>query len=228
MSRTWKTIAITCLTVGVAFSSTLAQDTGSGKKPDQGAVGKGTVGKDRGKVEKSAARGAIQRVGFKDSTGKEHMLSQYKDKILVLEWTNKGCPYVVRHYKAGTMKTLAEKFAKQGVVWLAIDSNHYSTANDVEGWRKKHELPYPVLMDPEGALGRTLGAKTTPHMYIVRNGEILYSGAIDDNPRASKTEVVNFVEKALQEIVAGKTVSTPRTDPYGCSVKYAKAKSTDE
>ena len=59
---------------------------------------------------------------LKDLAGKTHTLSQYKGKIVVLEWTNHTCPFVVRHYKAKTMTTLAKKH--NDVVWLTIDSTH--------------------------------------------------------------------------------------------------------
>ena len=47
-------------------------------------------------------------------------------------------------------------------------------------------------------------------------------GAIDDDKSAEGGNAkVNFVAKALDEVTAGKPVSTPETKPYGCGVKYA-------
>ena len=54
-------------------------------------------------------------------------------------------------------------------------------------------------------------------------GTIVYAGAIDSDPRGSGGETVtNYVADALDEVLAGKPVTTPETTPYGCSVKYAK------
>ena len=156
---------------------------------------------------------------LKDTTGREHQLSRLKG-IVVLEWTNKDCPYVQRHYKLGTMTDLAARYASKGVIWLSIDSTHHAAASAVERWRRERKIPYPILLDPSGDVGRAYGARTSPHMFIVKDGRILYQGAIDDAPRGKAT--VNYVEKALAEILAGKPVSVPRTRPYGCSVKYAR------
>ena len=74
-------------------------------------------------------------------------------------------------------------------------------------------------------MGRAYGAKTTPHIFIVNaRGNIVYDGAIDNAPvgKVEGTEYINYVDKALSEIISGKAVSIPKTKPYGCSVKYPK------
>ena len=61
-----------------------------------------------------------------DTAGNQVSLSDFKGKIVVLEWLNPDCPFVQRHYKAGTMKKLAAEHAD--VVWLTINSTHYMDA----------------------------------------------------------------------------------------------------
>jgi hypothetical protein len=93
-----------------------------------------------------------------------------------------------------------------------------------KAWREKQGFTYPVLDDHAGEVGRTYGAKTTPHMFIVdASGALVYSGALDNAPprREAEGDRVNYVDRALGEILAGKTVSVTETKPYGCSVKYA-------
>ncbi|AXA36513.1 MAG: thioredoxin family protein [Candidatus Sumerlaea chitinivorans] len=158
---------------------------------------------------------------LKDSSGKVHRLSDYKGKIVVLEWINPTCPFVKRHYKANTMKSLAEKYAKDGVVWLAIDSSHFVTAEDAQKWIEQNKLSYPILIDADGKVGNLYGAKTTPHMFIVnKDGTLAYRGAIDDDPRGEKEKPLNYVDAALAKLVAGQAPETVETKPYGCSVKY--------
>jgi peroxiredoxin len=158
--------------------------------------------------------------------GKEVKLSDFKGKIVVLEWMNYDCPFVKAEYKAGVMKQTAEKYAKQGVVWLAINSTNYANAKGDEAFIKEHQLSYPVLLDKDGKVGKLYGAKTTPNMFIIdTQGKIVYRGAIDNAPLGKKPEkeaYINYVEKALDELLAGKAISTPQTKPYGCSVKYAE------
>jgi peroxiredoxin len=158
-----------------------------------------------------------------DQSGKTVKLSDSDGSIRVLEWVNPDCPFVKRHYTAGTMKQLAKKYADKGVVWLTINSTHYMDREANAAFHKAHSLPYPVLVDADGAVGHAYDAKTTPHMYIVDGkGRIVYQGAIDDDPRGSKDTVENYVSRALDELIAGKPVSNPETKPYGCSVKYKK------
>jgi hypothetical protein len=82
-----------------------------------------------------------------------------------------------------------------------------------------------VLMDPTGTVGRAYGARTTPHMFVVSpSGELLYNGGIDDRPSPDPRTLqgaTNYVAQALDEALAGHAVSRPRTQPYGCAVKYA-------
>lgn len=159
---------------------------------------------------------------LKDSTGKTHKLSDYKNKIVVLEWFNYECPYVLRHCKKGTMTKTAKKFSERGVVWLAIDSDKSHDAAGIEQFRKANKLAYPVLLDSDGKIGRKFGAKTTPHMFIIKEGVILYDGAIDDDKFGKKEQAENHVAAALMNVLQGKPVNIAATKPYGCSVKYAK------
>jgi peroxiredoxin len=158
--------------------------------------------------------------------GKEVNLSDFKGKIVVLEWMNYDCPFVKAEYSAKVMKNLSEKYAKQGVVWLAINSTNYADAKGDEAFIKEYQLPYPVLLDKDGKTGKLYKAMTTPHLFIIDGqGKIVYRGAVDNAPLAKKPEkeaYVNYVQKALDELLAGKAVSIPQTKPYGCSVKYAE------
>ncbi len=155
--------------------------------------------------------------------GKKVSLADYKDKIVVLEWLNYECPFVVYHYeKPKTMAGLAAKY--KDMVWLAVNSTKHLTTEKNKDFAEKHKLTYPILDDRLGKVGRAYGAKTTPHMFIIdAKGKIVYDGGIDNSPMGSKKEkTTNYVDKALAELTAGKAVSTPKTKPYGCSVKYAR------
>ena len=151
---------------------------------------------------------------LKGIDGQTHMLSSYSDKVVVLEWFNQDCP-VTRRYTT-TMKELAAKYAKSGVVWLAIDSTHYQKAEKDAEYHKTHEMPYPILMDTNGKVGRTYGAMTTPHMFVIEKGNVAYAGAIDDKGDR------NYVAEALDAVLADKAVPLAKTQPFGCSVKYGK------
>jgi peroxiredoxin len=157
--------------------------------------------------------------------GKTISLSDYSGRIVVLEWMNFECPFSLYHYQTkNTMVDLAKKYKGKNVVWLVINSTNHTTQGANKTFAEKYSLPFPILDDRSGTVGRAYGAETTPHMYIINTrGRIVYEGAIDDSPMGKKKEgVINYVDKALAELTAGKTVSTSKTKPYGCTVKYAK------
>ena len=157
--------------------------------------------------------------------GKTASLSDYRGKIVVLEWLNFECPFVKHHYdKPKTMIKLANKYKNKNVIWLAINSTSHTTPKANKEFAEKQKLPYPILDDRSGRVGRAYGAKTTPHMYIINpRGRIVYEGAIDNAPLGKVSggqELINYVDKTLAELTTGRRVSTGNTKPYGCSVKY--------
>lgn len=161
---------------------------------------------------------------LKDHAGKEVQLSNFAGKIVVLEWLNPECPFVQAHYKSGTMVALARKYADKGVVWLGVNSTKTATAAVNKAFVDNFSLPYPVLDDHEGKVGRLFGAKTTPHLFVLdEKGHIAYQGAIDNAPMGKTADgaaKMNYVDHAVMELLKGSPVTVPKTDPYGCSVKY--------
>src|SRR5436305_8401239 len=165
-----------------------------------------------------------------DASGKSHSLSEYKGKYVVLEWFNSECPFVKKHYGSGNMQKLQAEFTGKGIVWLTVDSNApglegYLTAEQANTkmaeWKTKQTA---LVLDPDGKAGRSYGAKNTPHMFVINpEGKIVYEGAIDSKPTPNPSDIAsstNYVKAALDESLAGKTVTTPSSRPYGCSVKY--------
>ena len=165
-----------------------------------------------------------------DSNGKEHSLSDFKGKLIVLEWINYECPFVKKHYDSKNMQTLQEKYTKQGLIWLTICSSAESkqgnfTNDEINRRSKKHGAKFTAyLVDSDGKVGKMYGAKTTPHMYIInKDGKLVYAGGIDDKASTDLEDIKcakNYVSLALDELLAGKNVSVQSSKPYGCSVKY--------
>ncbi|HET6265454.1 MAG TPA: thioredoxin family protein [Usitatibacter sp.] len=164
-----------------------------------------------------------------DLDGKPAKLEDYKGKTVVLEWTNFGCPFVQKHYKSGNMQALQKKYGSD-VVWLAVNSTHKSAWDWTEPAKLSKQLkefgaaPARYLVDEPGKVGMAYGAKTTPHMFIIDgSGKVVYNGAIDSIRSSDVDDVkkaTNYVAVALDELKAGKPVSTASTTPYGCTVKY--------
>jgi peroxiredoxin len=165
-----------------------------------------------------------------DLDGKPVSLSSFRGKTVVLEWFNPGCPFVKASHTKGSLVDTAARHAKDGVVWLAINSGapgkqgHGVEANR-EG-QQSFKLAHPILLDEGGRVGRAYAAAHTPHLYVInKEGVLVYRGAIDNSPDAeggSPTggKLINYVDAALSDLAAGRPVATPETEAYGCSVKY--------
>ena len=166
------------------------------------------------------------------STGAEIALSDFAGKTVVLEWTNDGCPFVQKHYAEPfrNMQTLQERADLDGTVWISIISSAPGKQGHVDGTaaeeinEKRSATPRYTILDPTGEIGRAYGAKTTPHMFVIKgDGEIAYAGAIDSIRSARVndiTKATNYVSAALDAIGAGEPVEVASSAPYGCSVKY--------
>lgn len=206
------------IAIAICAAPAIAQEKKDEGKP---AAKQDAPKKDDGakKEEPKAAGGA--KIGeaapafeLTDSNGKKVKLADYKDKIVVLQWLNKDCPYCVK--AAPKLKETADKYLAKGVVWLGVDTTFNHTASDANEYIKDKGFAFPVLMDTDGTVGKAYGAKTTPHIFIIQNGKLVYKGAHDD--KGSR----NYVSESLDALLAGKAVPVAETEPYGCTVKYKK------
>lgn len=174
---------------------------------------------------------AAPNFALTDVNGKRIALSQFRGKTVVLEWNNPECPFVKKHYDSGNMQKSQARATADGVVWLTINSSAagkqgYMTAAAAKSLTAKQASKRTAyLLDPNGAVGKLYGAKTTPHMYVINaRGTLVYAGGIDDKPSADKADIDgarNHVLAALAELKGGKRVSVTTSRPYGCNVKYS-------
>ncbi len=216
--------------VGVAFS-TLALSTASAAladpPKDHPSSAQKDGHKDHHKQEAKTAEIGQKAPAFTltDTDGKKVNLADFAGKVVVLEWFNPDCPIIMQHHKTGTtFNDLHKEFADKGVVFLAINS----TAKGKLGSGLEHnkeakaefKLPYPLLLDESGDVGRLYGAKKTPHCFVIdKNGTLAYDGAIDNNTE-DKAKAKNYVANAVNQLLRGETVTETKTKPYGCGIKY--------
>ncbi len=165
-----------------------------------------------------------------DTNGVQHELSDFKGKIVVLEWTNHECPYVKKHYDSGNMQSLQKEAVDMGVVWLSVASSAAGKQGQVDNATANHVMSEvgsnatARIQDPSGAIGHLYEAKTTPHMFVIdKEGTLAYAGAIDSDNSFKPSAIegaTNYVREAIHALEKGEGVTVPSTQPYGCSVKY--------
>jgi len=162
---------------------------------------------------------------LKATDGKLYSLADFAtDRFLVVFFTCNHCPYVLGSDEV-TRKT-AEKYSTQGVRFVAINSNSANTyrEDDFEHMvnrMNQYRFPWVYLHDESQDTARLYGALRTPHFYVFNeNRELVYTGRGVDNPRDAGRSLVNDLDRTLDELTSGKTVSIPVTNPIGCNVKW--------
>lgn len=172
---------------------------------------------------------SVKDFALQGHDGKTYKLSDYQGQKVVLEWFNDDCPYVEKHYGAGNMQRLQTKYTEKGVIWFSIISSAPGKQGYVDSqgaktiMAERKSKPTAILFDPNGATGQYFGAKTTPHMYIIDQGKLAYTGAIDNQPSAKMDSLKGatpLFANALDAVLANKPVQLASNKPYGCSVKY--------
>lgn len=157
--------------------------------------------------------------------GKIYSLKDFeKAPVLVVFFTCNHCPYVIGSDEV-TRKTV-DKFKNKGVAFVGINSNSKHTYPEdsfehmVERMTK-HHFPWIYLYDEKQDIVKKYGALRTPHFYVFdKNRRLIYTGRGVDKPRDTSKMTVNDLERALEEHLAGKPVSVPRTNPLGCNIKW--------
>ena len=160
--------------------------------------------------------------------GEKISTDSFAHETVVLEWFNPGCPFVKKQYGKGDMQALQKKWKDNGVVWLTINSTEPShqdflTPEGANAIQDEWKITDTTLIrDETGVIGKRFAAKTTPHMFVIDKGVLVYQGAIDDDSSAfsDPKNAKNYVSTALEELASGKPLSTTETKSYGCSIKY--------
>ena len=156
--------------------------------------------------------------------GQTYQLSDFTAKTLVVFFTCNHCPYVVGSDEV-TCRT-AERFMPRGVDFVGINSNSVET-NPTDSFdhmvKRMEELKFPwkYLYDESQEIAKAYGALRTPHFYVFdEDRRLVYTGRGVDNPREPEKMMVNDIDNALEEHLAGKPISVPLTNPIGCNVKW--------
>lgn len=169
--------------------------------------------------------------------GKNYSLASFKKAdVLVIVFTCNHCP-TAQAYEDRLIQ-LTKDYAPKNVAVVAVMPNDptsisldelgYTDMGDSYEEMKirsanKH-FNFPYLYDGKTeAMALAYGPIATPHVYIFdKNRKLQYSGRIDDMEKPTKTPDQLDTRKAIDELLAGKPVSSPTTKVFGCSIKWAE------
>jgi peroxiredoxin len=157
--------------------------------------------------------------------GKTYRQADFADaKALVVFFTCNHCPFVIGSDEV--TRATVERFRPQGVAFIGINANseHTHPEDDFPHMverMKQHRFPWVYARDQSQEVARAYGALRTPHFYVFdRERKLVYTGRGVDNPRNTAEMTVNDLDRALEDVLAGKPVRRPMTNPIGCNVKW--------
>jgi peroxiredoxin len=168
----------------------------------------------------AAAQIGSKTPGFRlnDTSGKIHDLENYAGKIVVLEFWSFKCPVALAY--DDRMAVLQAQYRDRGVVFLAVSSNKNESPQEIKSNAENLKLPFPVLLDQDGAVAEMVGATHTPSVVLLDgSGTIRYRGAIDNNKRVNQSGRIAYLDAALSSLIAGQSVAQPETAVFGCSIR---------
>jgi peroxiredoxin/mono/diheme cytochrome c family protein len=162
-------------------------------------------------------------VSFKlqDFRGAWHRIDEVGEgKVVVLAFLGTECPLASLY--APRLGELARAYEKKGVAFFGIDSNQQDAPSALSRFAREHELPFPLLKDVGNELADRLGVERTPEVFVLDAGRVVrYRGRVDDQygfgvhrPAATRRDLA----AALEDLLAGRPVATPRTEPVGCRI----------
>lgn len=154
-----------------------------------------------------------------DLDGRIHMLSDYRGRIVIVNFWSAECPHSAR-FDRDITAALAQWGAD--VALLSIASN----ANEPEGIlaaaARQRGIPV-VLRDANQTVAGRYGAQTTPHAFLIdRLGILRYRGAVDDVSFGQREPTRFYLRDAVAAVLAGHLPEVSEAHPFGCTiVRYA-------
>jgi len=153
-----------------------------------------------------------------------------KENGLLVIFSCNTCPYVKAwEPRYIEINDLAEE-KEIGVVLLNPNENlRESLTEGTESLAAMKEVaedmnyPFPYLVDENHELADAFGATRTPHIYLFNNADkLVYVGAIDDNSSSADEVEHHWLRNAINELAAGKEITTQKSKAFGCSIKRVK------
>ena len=166
----------------------------------------------------------VSAFSLKDVHRRPHALAEFKEKkAIVVAFLGAECP--LAKLAVPRLIELHEAYAEKGVQFLAIYSNEQDGFVEVSGLAQEQGIPFPVLKDFDQKVADSIGATRTPEFFVLDSERVIrYHGRLDDQfsvgfqrPQPKRHDL----KEALDELLAGKAVSTPSTPITGCLIGRA-------
>ena len=134
------------------------------------------------------------------------------------------CPYV----KGSEQRIIdiVRAFEPKGLRTVVINSNDalQYPEDSFEKMKEKAlqwKLPYPYLYDESQQVAALFDAECTPEIYVFNSeSKLAFHGTVNDNPRNREQAKVEYLTRAIEQILAGHPADPSFVHPVGCSIKW--------
>jgi len=150
-----------------------------------------------------------------DLKGNPHHLSDYRGKIVMINFWSAECPHSERtdHYLVDCL----EKWGQE-VVLLAMAANRSESIPMVEEVSKARRIP-ELLIDREQTVTDLYEAVATPHVFVLdREGFLRYRGSVDNVTFRGREATHFFLQEAVEALLDGRVPALSETPAYGCAI----------
>jgi peroxiredoxin len=158
--------------------------------------------------------------------GKNYSPKDFADaEVLVVFFTCNHCPFVTGSNE--DTRKIVEYFPGRGVKFVGINSNSAQTHPEdafehMVATAAQQRFPWVYVRDEDQSVALAYGALRTPHFYVFdRNRKLRYTGRSVDNPIEIGKSKTHELRDALEDLVNGREVRTPLSNPIGCNVKWS-------
>jgi peroxiredoxin len=150
-----------------------------------------------------------------DLYGRLHRPSDYRGRIVILNFWSCECPHSERTDRA-ILSMLVQW--QDDVTLLSIASNRNENAEDVIKAAEARRLP-TVLLDADCQVANLFDAQTTPHVFVMdRNGILRYRGSVDDATFRQRVPTRFFLDEAVESLLKGHLPALTESPAYGCTI----------
>ncbi len=165
-----------------------------------------------------------------DFRGRNWTLKDYADdSVLVVAFLGTECP--LAQFYATRLNTLAEKYGEKSVRVIGVMSNRQDSLEEIAAFARRRQLSYPVVKDPANRFADQVGAERTPEVFVYdADRNLRYRGRIDDERGVAHQGLAprrRDLRLAIDDLIAGREVSVPKTEASGCIISRARKFSVD-
>ena len=172
----------------------------------------------------------LQDFELTDFRGRNWTLNDFpEDSFLVVAFLGTECP--LAQFYATRLNAMAEKYSTESVRVIGVMSNRQDSLEEIAAFARRRDLSYPVVKDPANRFADQVGAERTPEVFVYDSERNLrYRGRVDDERGVAHQGLAprrRDLRLAIDDLLAGREVSVPKTEASGCIISRTKDVATE-